>query len=606
MLLRSFTVRPLLVPAESELQLPGSKSHANRAIIVACLAPGTTIIEGATHCEDIDVMVKNLQQMGFHIDWVSSGGKEVLRIVGGIPSNPQKDVKELWCENAGTTLRFLVSLASIVPGNWVITGNDHMRRRPIRDLTTALVSLGVEISDTDGCPPLSIRGGTLSGKNVKLDAGKSSQFLTSLLLIAPLLPSGLTIEITGTLASGGYIELTKKVMEDFGVNVLQESNKFIVQHSQYRSPAQYSIEGDWSAAGPWIALNAVSGSRITFANLHNNSSQADSAFPGVIAKLCNAEGDITIDCREIPDQVMNLSIVTAHREGKTRVIGAKNLRLKECDRLRVLREELTKIGIEITEHEDGVEICGKKHPSYGPKPGVQRVTLNPHDDHRMAMCFGIFGLLHHGITVANPECTKKSYSQFFSDLTAVRTSSLPIVIVGMRGSGKSSLGRRLAKVLHLPHIDTDAVFEEKFGPVRAFVNMHGWAEFRVKEEDIVASSLGASRVISLGGGAVMSPLTRERIKKKAIVIWLDARDEELVARIERSKRPALTDLPLKEEVQKLRAERTPMYREIANIFIPATVPFSRQVSYTKGMLSTLVRTFDIPRKSLPSAVCHLS
>jgi 3-phosphoshikimate 1-carboxyvinyltransferase len=543
-------VAPLLLPFDAELVMPGSKSHANRAIICACLAKGATTITNATPCDDVALLVKNLQKIGFQLEWKekTSGTIEVR---GGIPKKGR--TATLDCGNAGTTLRFLTSLACIVPGTWTITGDAHMQKRPIGDLVKALKQLGAEIEDTKGCPPIKIKGGTLKEGSTTLDASKSSQFLTSLLLIEPALMKPLTIK-TRSVASPKYVELTKQVLEDFGNQV----------------PKQYEIEGDWSAAGAFLVLAELSQSRIRFSNLEELSKQADKHIQDAIEKM-KQKGDMTINCNNIPDQVMNLAILAAHRKGTTKITGAANLSLKECDRLAVITKELKKLGIRIKEHSDGVIIQGGNN--------IKSALLDPHDDHRMVFAFAILGSLHSGIKIKNPECVSKSYPNFFQDLKKLHQSPRCIAIIGMRGCGKSNLGKKLANKLKLKRIDTDAVFEKKHGKIGAFVQKRGWKPFRDEEEKIVAASLKSGYVVSLGGGAIESAQTRKNLMSEATVIWMQASARQTIQRLKKTKRPALTKMSLEQEVKTVLKKRDPLYKSVAAINLPERTPFSKQIPF---------------------------
>ncbi len=572
-------VSALPFPLSVDLTMPGSKSHANRAILCACFASGTTIIRNATPCDDVAVMIENLQKMGFDLTWTDPR-KDELRIVGGLPK-ARKEPITLDCHNAGTTLRFLVSLAAFLPGEWLITGDEHMRKRPIGDLVVALRSLGADITETDGCPPLTIRGGKIFGANVRLKASVSSQYLTSLLLIAPLLPHGLSIELDGALASSGYVSLTEFVMNDFGIRIEKKENTFIVHHGEYTAKKEYDIEGDWSAAGAWLVLGCLSGSRFDFTNLHVDSMQSDRKLPDAIRRL-QKSGDVTVDCSEIPDQLMNLALLAAFRKGKTQLTGAANLRRKECDRLAVITSEFKKAGIAMKELPDGVEVRG------GEVLIVKPITLDPHGDHRMAMCFAVLGLLRGNVTILDPDCTVKSYPDFFGHVRSVRFQSRPMAVVGMRGAGKSNLARRLASRLKLKCLDVDKVFEAKHGPIKEYVAKHGWPDFRAHEERLIAESLQPGVIVSLGGGATESKKTRDLLKRSAIVLWIQATKAELIERLKSGKRPAITGLPLEEEVHTLLVERAPHYKEVAHIMIPPKLPFSRQLPFAVKELRSLV------------------
>jgi len=530
---------PLRLPFDAVLAMPGSKSHANRAIIVACLAKGHTIIENATPCDDVALLVKNLQKMGFDIRYTDKRNG-VLSVCGGIPRNQKiKRFITLHCGNAGTTLRFLTALACVVPGSFQITGDKHMQKRPIGDLVKALKDLGADIKDTHGCPPLYVGSGVIEGGTTQVDVSKSSQFLTSLLLIEPALPKDLLIKISGRKVSKPYIALTEKVLEDFK-----------------KKPRRYTIEGDHSAAGAFLVLAELTSSRVRFSNLNPLSLQADTKLPQIIKKM-RRKGTVTIPCKDIQDQVMNIAVLAAFRNGTTKVTGAANLRYKECDRLAVLTKELKKVGIDIQEHDDGLIICGHAK--------LKATLLDPHDDHRMVFCFAILGSLHHGIRIKNSDCVRKSYPDFFKDLESLHGSTRPIAIVGMRGVGKSTFGKKLSSELKLKNIDSDRIFVKMHGNIRTFVDQKGFKEFRKEEECIVQQHLQPRSVIALGGGAIESQRTRELLKDEAIVIYLKAKTSEIIDRLKRNKRPPLTNLPLEKEVPLIMKKRIPLYRDVATL-----------------------------------------
>lgn len=563
----ALTVDPLTLPSDVTLAMPGSKSHANRAIIAACLAMGTTMLTNATPCDDVVALVDNVRKMGFRAQWIDKA-PGTLRIQGGVPSTSGRAIID--CSNAGTTLRFLTALCAVTPGEWVVTGSARMQQRPIGDLTTALNQLGADIEDTKGCPPLRIRGKALNGGIVTLDASKSSQFLSALLLIAPILKNGLTVTIASTLASGVYIALTRRVLQDFGSNCAMRGGKYVVRPSRMLSPGTITIEGDWSAAGAFLVLEELTGSRITLPNIDPRSTQADAKLPEVIRKL-RGNGKRAIDCTRFPDQVMNIAVLAAHRKGETILTGAANLRLKESDRLGVLTQELQKAGIRIEEQPDGLRILHS--------PRLRSATLDPHDDHRMAMAFAILGCLHSKIRITDPGCVSKSYSHFWHDLKALHDSQRCIAIVGMRGAGKSTLGKALAGRLDRRHIDTDLVFIKKHGPILDYVKRNAWPSFRKAEEKIVATHLQKGNIVSLGGGAIESSPTRTLLNAEATVIWIQENVPTLLRRLRSASRPALTDLPLEKEVPQILHKRTPLYAGAAQIIIPPSLNPQKQLSH---------------------------
>lgn len=579
-------VPALSVPFDATVHLPGSKSHANRAIVCACLAPGLTRITGATPCDDVAVMVRGLQAMGYQLRWIDQSHGE-LEIRGGVPlcDNARATID---CHNAGTALRFLVSVAAVTPGLWTLTGNRHMLTRPIGDLVAALKMLGVDAEAANGCPPVRIRGGGLHGGSVVLDATVSSQFLTSVLLIAPVLPTGLTLTLSGRLASAGYVELTRRTMRDFGCEVHDDHGSFSVAPQMYRPLTSYRIEADWSAAGAWLALASLSNCTIDMPGLRDDSEQSDRHLPALLQTL-QTSGDHEVDATETPDQVMNLAVFAACRSGTTTMRGLQNLRVKECDRLAVITSELRKAGVDIREVTDGIVVRGAGSPLALRRRGAAPVLLDPHGDHRMAMAFAILGLVRGGVAISDPGCVVKSYPSFFQDLQSAMSASRTIVIVGMRGVGKSSLGRRLASRLKLRYMDSDHLVEDRLRePLATFIAREGWDAFRRTEADIIRDALRPGIVLSLGGGALTTEATRSFLRGRAIIVWLQADLSQIVARLKRRARPALTSLPLEDEVRTVLAERTPQYREVATMTVSARVPFGRQVPLIQRELEAML------------------
>ncbi len=570
------SVAPLPLPFAATLTMPGSKSHANRAIIAACLSEGQTTIYGATPCDDVALLVTNLRSIGFDIRYTDRK-KGILIVRGGVPKKGSyRKPKKLFCENAGTTLRFLTSLACSVPGEFEITGNDAMRKRPIGDLVATLNELGADIEDTNGCPPIHVRGGTLLGGIANLKVQKSSQFLTSLLLIAPMLEKGIAVNLAGSVPSQSYVALTRQVMRDFGVPVqMRDGMMRVSKAAKYRTPRSYHIEGDHSAAGAFLVLAELTHSAISFSNLDPHSIQGDAMLPKVIVHM-RKKGLMTINCSDIPDQVMNLAVLAAFRDGVTKISGAENLQYKECDRLEVLTNELQKAGIRIEKNPDGVTVR---------KSTIRSALLDPHGDHRMAFCFAILGSLHSGIRIKNPGCVSKSYPHFFDDLQSLHSSPRPIAIVGMRGCGKSTLGKSLAHALSLKSCDTDRVFERKHGNIRRFIERHDWMKFRKEEERIVQACLQPGYVVSLGGGAIESKATRRRLLEQAIVIHLKARSGKLIERLKKAKRPPLTALPLEQEVPMILKKRTPLYQEVAHFCLPTSDSIDAAVRSLRSLCS---------------------
>lgn len=548
-------LEPLRLPFDVSVRLPGSKSHANRAIVAACLARGRTVLRAATPTDDVRSLVENLRRCGFRLNWVDDE-QGLLVIDGGLPEgDPSTAPVELDCGLGGTTLRFLVAVASLVPGEWIVTGSERMRERPVGDLVDALRALGADVSANDGCPPVRVRGGRLRGGTVTLDASRSSQFLSALLLIGPELEAGLRVELPRPPTSPTYVDLTRRVLADFGCPVRVDDLAFTVVGSGLRTSGDVTIEGDWSAAGTWLALAELTRSRFRATNLDADSAQGDRLLPVQLA-LLRREGDLCLDVTDTPDQTMNLAVVAALRDGRTTITGAANLRTKECDRLAVTAAELGKAGANVVETEDGLEIRGPAR--------LRPAALRCHGDHRMAMAFAILGSVAPGISIDDADCVSKSYPGFFRELHVAHRSSRCIALVGMRAAGKTALACALAEELGMEALDTDAEFERTRGPIRDFVRRSGWGAFRAIESGILADALSHGRVVAVGSGALERPGNVELVREKAVVVWVREDEATLVRRLGGDERPRLTDLPLEDEVRLVLGRRRPVFASVAN------------------------------------------
>ncbi len=564
------SVRPietLSMPFDCELDLPGSKSEANRALVLAALGQGVTRLERATLGDDVLYMVEGLMALGFEVD-VLDAAKGTIEVMGGIADT--EDEAEIYCGNAGTVVRFLVSVAALVPGEWTLTGDPYLRRRPISPLLDAWRSLGVEIRDTDGGLPVTVVGGRRQGGRVSLDASRSSQFLSSLLLVGHVLEGGLEIELEGETASADYVALTRDTMARFGIRAGVEGPLYRVAPIRAQSPGLVRIDGDWSAAGAFMVLAELTSGRFLGRNLKDNSRQADRRLPELIAAL-RGNGDLEIDMAATPDQLMNLAVLAARREGRTRFIGAANLRYKECDRLAITAREFRKAGIEIEEEEDGLVVTGTRK--------LEPAEFDPEQDHRLAMALSVIGSLHPGFSLRNSRCVAKSYPDFFAHLKRIREKHQAIVVVGMRASGKSRLARELAERLESAVVDTDEVFESKNGSLFDYVAKSGWPAFRRAEAMIIAEEIKPGRILAIGGGSLENPATRDIVVKRGIVIHID---EDLAIIRERIKRdpprPALTSRGTLEELEEIHERRLPIFKSAARIRVPPGLVTEEQVA----------------------------
>lgn len=425
----TYQVKPSFLSA-SEAAPPGSKSITNRALLLAALADGASVLTGALDAEDSRVMLDALRALG--VDAEFDPQTRTARVVGtgGVFPNKEADV---WVGNSGTTARFLAAaLAFAEEGVYRLDGKPRMRERPIGDLLDALQALGRDVKSALGnnCPPLEIRGVPLGGapREITIAANVSSQFLSGLLMAAPLAKQELEIAVDGALASRPYVEMTLAVMRAFGVDVAADSacERFSnFQAGTYRG-REYAIEPDASAASYFFALPAILGGCMTVRNLSRASLQGDVRFVDCLEKMgCSVEWSrnaitvsrapseplrgIDVDMNNIPDVAQTLAVAALFADSPTVIRNVANMRVKETDRLAALCAELRKLGADVEERPDGLTVDPTKRP-------LQGASIATYDDHRMAMSFALAGLRIPGVVIENPECVAKTYPNFFDDL----------------------------------------------------------------------------------------------------------------------------------------------------------------------------------------------
>ncbi len=403
---------------------PGSKSHANRALILSALADGKSFLKNFPICEDTIYMVRALRKFGIKI--IENNNTLIVHGNGGRFSKP--DLK-IYCGNAGTTFRFLTALSILNYGNVTLTGSRRMLQRPIGDLVNALKQLKVNIVSNDDFPPVKISGGRFEPSVVRINSTISSQFLSALLLIMPALGKNYEIIVENDIPSLPYVKLTLEVMKQFGIKIKHENFKrFFLEKDLKLKPAEIIIEGDISSATYFLGTAAVLRKKIRVNGIKRNSTQADIKFIKVLEKMgCSVQWGknyiilkgnklkgISVDMNDAPDSVPTLAILSIFATGKTLIKNIKNLRYKESDRISALANELKKLGTKVNEGEDYLEII----PSNKYRPGI----IETYNDHRIAMSFAIAKLIIDEIQIKNPECVKKSFPNFWSEFNKMRVS----------------------------------------------------------------------------------------------------------------------------------------------------------------------------------------
>ncbi len=399
------------------MRVPGSKSIANRALVCAALAGGDSVIRNISDSTDTTMMLNALDQMGV---LARAAGSEVrVSGTGGALYAPKFPVP---VGNAGTTLRFLISVAARAKGVTTFEGSERMAGRPITPLVDALAGLGVRVDVAVPMSRYSVHGGSIKGGRTSVSGEKSSQFVSSLLLAAPGLQHGLDLAVPGVVSSAPYVTMTLRVMKDFGVEVQVRDGGFEVSREARYFPAEYTVEADASGATYPFAAAAIVGGAVRVPDLAQDSMQSDAGLVDVLVRMgCTVRWErdaavmerhgtlrgVEVDMNAMPDAVPALVAAALFAEGSTRIRNVAHLRYKESDRLGTLAEQLRLLGANITVLDDGLDI----HPV--PLHGAQ---LDPHEDHRLAMMFGLIGLRVPGVVVEDPMCVRKSYPRFWEEL----------------------------------------------------------------------------------------------------------------------------------------------------------------------------------------------
>jgi 3-phosphoshikimate 1-carboxyvinyltransferase len=416
---------PLEHPINATVTLPGSKSYTNRALPIAALANGTSLLTGALFSDDTHYMTKALLELGFEI---RSDEENNLFSVQGLNGSIPRDSAKVFIGNSGTTARFLTPLMALGHGTFELDGVPAMQKRPIQPLLDALNTLGARAASIQntGCPPIRIEASGLRGGTVKMRGDLTSQVFSALLMSAPYFENGITLEVEGELVSKPYLEVTAQTMRAFGVELeIDNFERFMVKPGEYTA-TNYAVEPDASAASYFFAAAAITGGRVVVPGLGRNSLQGDLNFVRVLEQMgCTVNQSATqtevigtanlrgvdIDMSQISDTAQTLAAIAPFASSPTRMTGIGFIRRKETDRIGAVVRELQRLGINAIEEPDGMII----HPGT-PKPA----RIETYDDHRMAMSFAVLGLRASGITILEPGCVTKTFPKFFEVLEKLR------------------------------------------------------------------------------------------------------------------------------------------------------------------------------------------
>ena len=481
---------PPLLAAGGTVRLPGSKSISNRVLLLAGLASGTTVIHGLLESDDTKVMLDALAALGCAIDRVVQGERDAIRITG---TGGQLAVREadLFLGNSGTSVRTLAAalalLATAQGGRCTVRGVPRMHERPIGDLIDALRPLGCRIDCTakEGYPPLVLGDGvphplTLSAP-IRVRGNVSSQFLTGLLQALSLTTHAhdVIVEVVGELISKPYVAITLNLLERFGVRVRNDdwARFTIPAGSALVSPGEFHVEGDASSASYFVALGAIAAGRdqpLRIEGIGSASIQGDVAFVAA-AQAMGAHAvmheraievsrgawplnAISLDCNHIPDAAMTLAVMALYATGTTRLTNIASWRVKETDRIAAMATELRKLGAQVMEGPDFIEVTPPAPSQWKP------AAIHTYDDHRIAMCFSLAAFNDAGLPVRilDPQCVGKTFPDYFETLFGVvsaRERGVPIITVdGPTASGKGTLASAVAQALGYHFLDSGAVY----------------------------------------------------------------------------------------------------------------------------------------------------
>jgi len=415
-------ISPLSHPAKAALAMPGSKSYTNRALLLAAMTPGPVKITNPLLSDDTGAMMACLGALSVRVDQDDG----FIKVSGDVSAVADGDY-DLDADLSGTTMRFMLALCSVLPGRQTLHGGMRLHERPIGKLVKALRQLGANIDylGREGYPPLLVSAPVLKSGTVILDGSESSQYLSALLMIAPLV-GDLSIEVTGGLISKPYADMTIEAMKEFGVRAVNDNyEKYGVDGGQSYTCSQYDVEGDVSSASYFFAVAALTGSTLTLENMNPESLQADMGFLKILEDMGNSvtagEQSITIeghgvepvnvDMQNCPDQAQTLAVLAAFAGGTTTIQGIGSLRIKETERIKALEQELAKMGIDTSSTPDSLTIHGTRQP----KPAV----IATYNDHRMAMAFTVAGTRLPGLVIEEPDVVGKTFPAFWEKLEAI-------------------------------------------------------------------------------------------------------------------------------------------------------------------------------------------
>ncbi|KAF2023356.1 Shikimate dehydrogenase [Setomelanomma holmii] len=619
---------------------PGSKSISNRVLVLAALGTGSCRITNLLHSDDTQVMLDALAKMqGASFSW-QNDGKEL--VVTGNGGQLKATSNELYLGNAGTAARFLTSVTALCQPqdgitSTVVTGNARMKERPIGPLVKSLRTMGIDVDyqEREGGLPLRVSACSGFGSDsftgeIELTANVSSQYVSSILLSAPYSKKPVTLRLVGgKVISQPYIDMTMAMMASFGVQVERDQsdpNTYHIPNKPYTNPSEYVVESDASSATYPLAIAAITGTTCTVPNIGSSSLQGDARFAIEVLRPmgCKVEQSKTsttvtgpprgelkavkeIDMEPMTDAFLTASVLAAVCSSNgtsttTRIYGIANQRVKECNRIQAMEDELAKFGITCRQFNDGIEVDGRAY-----QLGAPQVGIHCYDDHRVAMSFGVLALVApDSVLILEKDCTGKTWpgfwdilnQQFRAELSGIelpehatsnkvvsKSQKKSIFIIGMRGAGKTTAGGWAARALGWPLIDLDTALEEHLSmTIPDIIKTSGWDGFRKAELELLQRTMKekpTGYIFASGGGIVETPEARTMFidyQKSGGIVLLVSRDINKVVeflQIDKT-RPAYV-----EDMMGVWLRRKPWYVECSNYRFHSQATGSKALAHTQ-------------------------
>ncbi|MGF7143009.1 3-phosphoshikimate 1-carboxyvinyltransferase [Anaerotaenia torta] len=407
---------------EIEIEVPGSKSITNRALMLAALSNGSCRLTGVLFSDDTRAFLSCLTELGFNVRIEEEIKTVTIQGLGGVIPNRTAEIN---VRSAGTAARFLTALLAFAGGDYILRSSAQMERRPMEPLIASLHDMGVSVNclKEEGHFPFEIHSRGIAAEEITMDTSISSQFVSALLMAGVLSPRGVRVRMSGSRKAGAYIKLTLAMMKQFGIEVAQEGNVCYVPHNLTYHITSYQVEPDVSAACYFYAMAPLLGIAVTVKGVHDASMQGDIKFIEVLRQLgCLAEDaeqgirvvgrrdriypGITVDMNDFSDQTMTLAALAPFASSPTNIKNIAHIRLQESDRIRAIIQELTRLGIRCEESREDGGIC-----IY---PGrITPAVVETYEDHRMAMAFTLIGLRAEGVVIDNPHCCAKTFENYF-------------------------------------------------------------------------------------------------------------------------------------------------------------------------------------------------